>query len=64
MAGPNDKIKSEDLDLDIKKTGTTVGEDQAGELREGELNDVAGGAQPNHTITRPDLCGSTGCQTA
>jgi len=44
MVDPESKTKSDDLDLDIKKTSTTIGSDQAGELGEGDLNDVAGGS--------------------
>ena len=56
MADPDDKTKSDDLDLDIKKTGPGIGKDQAGELGEGDLNDVAGGSG---AICMP----SNACQT-
>ena len=63
MAGPDDKIKSDELDLDIKKTGSAESSDQPRELADGDLNDVAGGLAPARTVTCPALCGSTGCQT-
>ena len=51
MADPNDKIKSDELDLDIKKTGPASSNDQASELADGELNEVAGGQKGNQTLT-------------
>jgi hypothetical protein len=61
MADKKNKGKSKDLDLDVKKTGRASAKDQSGELADGDLNKVAGGLKPNHTVTCPDLCGSTGC---
>lgn len=57
MAGPDDKGKSNDLDLDVKMTdpaGTNV---QADELVDGDMNKVAGGLKPNNTIQ----CQSEAC---
>jgi hypothetical protein len=62
MAGTDEKGKPNDLDLDVKKTGPTITSDKAGELADGDLNNVAGGLKPNRTITDPVLCGSTGCE--
>ena len=65
MANPDDKIKSDDLDLDIKKTSPGIGKDQAGELAEGDLNKVAGGQRPLRTITcDAEECNSYACLTS
>ena len=61
MADKQNEDKSKDLDLDVKKTGPAGTHNQAGELADGDLNEVAGGLKPAHTVTCPDLCGSTGC---
>jgi len=64
MARADDKGNSNDLDLDVKKTGPASTNDQSGELADGDLNNVAGGLKPNRTITDPELCASTGCENA
>jgi len=64
MAGPDDKIKSNDLDLDVKKTGPASNSDKSEELADGDLNKVAGGRARLRTITCDDECDSYACETA
>jgi len=63
MARPDDKTNMDELDLDIKKTGSTIGKDQASELAEGDLDKVAGGQRPLRTITCDAECNSYACLT-
>ena len=63
MADSEDKGKSNDLDLDVKTTGPSSINDQAGELADGDLNKVAGGQRPLRTITCDDECVSYACET-
>jgi hypothetical protein len=64
MAGKKNKGKSKDLDLDVKKTGRASAKDQSGELKDAELNKVAGGMARLRTITCDDECDSYACETA
>ena len=61
MTGENDKGTSNDLDLDVKKTGPTITSDNAGELADKDLNKVAGGRAPLRTITCDEECDSYAC---
>ena len=59
MAGSDEQTKSNDLGLDVKKTGPAKINDL--EFDEKDLNEVVGGVAPRTTITRPDLCGTAAC---
>jgi hypothetical protein len=62
MAGPDNKEKSNDLDLDVKITGPVSNDDQAGGLADEDLNKVAGGQRPLKTITCDEECDSYACR--
>jgi hypothetical protein len=63
MAGTDDKSKSNDLDLDVKKTGPAITSDKAEELADKDLNKVAGGMARLRTITCDAECNSYACET-
>jgi hypothetical protein len=63
MAGKKDKVRSKNLDLDVKKTSPARANDQSGELGDEDLNKVAAGQKRLRTITCDDECDSYACET-